>query len=156
MIQELEQQMSEWTKKCEELRQRVADRIAQKARSGFDTAIVDDIISEGGPRYADVEVFVENEDPVSLVIARGEDAVWVEFGAGVYHNGSVGSSPNPYGAGLGFTIGGYGIHGRQKIWGFYDGDGLKLTHGTPASMPMFHAVEDIAADLSEIAGEVFK
>lgn len=94
---------------------------------------------------------------ISVVIAAGEDAVWVEFGAGVYHNGSAGSSPHPKGAELGFTIGGYGKGmGKRKTWGFYEDGELRLTHGAPAVMPMYNAMKTVCDEIASIAKEVFQ
>lgn len=152
-IRELKAYEKEIKEKCETLRRRVAERIQARAQSGFSGAIVDDVLK--GTRIAHVTVSVEDSDDVTLVIANGEDAVWVEFGAGVYHNGAAGSSPNPYGSELGFTIGGYGTKGTRDVWGFYEDGELILTHGTPAAMPMFHAVQAVIDDIGEIAKEVF-
>lgn len=155
-IKELEEYKKEFIKKCEELRQRVAEKIREKAQEGFNGAIVDDLTAEsGGARLAEVNVVTEDSDDVTLVIAQGTDAVWVEFGAGVYHNGAVGSSPNPYGAELGFTIGGFGENGKKQTWGFYENGDLKITHGTPATMPMFNAVQVVISDIDAIVKEVF-
>ena len=111
---------------------------------------------QGGKRTAQVNVSITNKNTVSVVIANGEDAVWVEFGAGVYHNGASGSSPHPKGGELGFTIGGYGKgKGKRETWGYYDNGNLVLTHGTPASMPMAKAVTTICNDIVQIAKEVF-
>lgn len=142
-------------RKLEELRRQIAERIAADARGGFATALVDDLL-QGGSRNANVEVMVDEAGTTSLVIAVGEDAIWCEFGAGVYHNGSVGSSPHPKGAELGFTIGTYGEgKGARQTWGFYDGGELKLTHGTPASMPMYNAMQRVCDEIARIAQEVF-
>ena len=155
-IQELLAYKQEIIRKTELLRQKVAARLADEARSGFNGAIVDDLTGKNSPRLADVNVTVDNQDNVSVVVAEGEDAVWVEFGAGVYHNGSVGSSPHPKGAELGFTIGGYGKgNGKKEIWGFYEDGELRLTHGTPARMPMSQAMNTIINDIVSIAREVF-
>lgn len=155
-IKELEEYKREFLRKCEELRLRVAERIREKSQEGFNNAIVDDLLPDsGGARMAQVSVVTENSDDVTLVIAQGTDAVWVEFGAGVYHNGSVGSSPNPYGSSLGFTIGSFGDNGRKKTWGFYENGDLKLTHGTPATMPMFNAAKSVLDEINDIAKEVF-
>lgn len=155
-IQELLAYKQEIIRKTELLRQKVAARLADEARSGFNGAIVDDLTGKNSPRLADVNVTVDNLDNVSVVVAEGEDAVWVEFGAGVYHNGSVGSSPHPKGAELGFTIGGYGKgNGKKEIWGFYEDGELRLTHGTPARMPMSQAMNTIINDIVSIAREVF-
>lgn len=155
-IKELEEYKKDFEKKCEELRQKVAERIRQKAQEGFNGAIVDDLTAEsGGARLAEVSVITEESDDVTLVIAQGTDAVWVEFGAGVHHNGAVGSQPNPYAKNLGFTIGGFGEHGKKHTWGFYENGDLKITHGTPATMPMYHAVQEVIADLNDVVKEVF-
>ena len=155
-IQELLAYKQEIIRKTELLRQKVAARLADEARSGFNGAIVDDLTGKNSPRLADVNVTVDNLDNVSVVVAEGEDAVWVEFGAGVYHNGSVGSSPHPKGAELGFTIGGYGKgNGKKEIWGFYEDGELRLTHGTPARMPMSQAMNTIINDIVSITREVF-
>ena len=142
--------------KCEELRKRVAHLIAKDARAVFNTAVADALVGEGFVTGS-VDVVVEDNGDYTLVIANGEDAVFMEFGAGVYYNGSVGSSPNPLGGGLGFTIGSYGKgHGKKEVWGFYGSDGqLHLTHGTPASMPMYKAIQAVSNDIVQIAREVF-
>ena len=70
---------------------------------------------------------------------QGKQAVFVEFGAGIFYNGGkgmIGDSPHPYGVELGFTIGDYGLHlGRNETWSY----GGHVTHGTPAAMPLYHA-----------------
>ena len=117
---------------------------------------MDDVVS-GEKRYANVDVTVNEEGNATVVIASGNDAVFVEFGAGVYNNGSVGTSPHPKGAELGFTIGSFGKgNGRKDVWGYYGEGGLTLTHGTPASMPMYRGMREACDRLAEIAWEVFR
>lgn len=156
-IKELEQYKQEIIRKTELLRVKVADRISALAQSSFNGAIVDDLTEEsGGSRKADVRVSIDERENVSIVIAAGEDAVWAEFGAGVYHNGSAGSSPHPEGSKLGFTIGGYGKGmGKRQTWGFYEDGELRLTHGTPAVMPMYNAVKTVCDEIADIAKEVW-
>lgn len=156
-IKELEQYKREIIRKTELLRTRIAERIANLAQSGFNGAVVDDLTGgSGGARKADVRVFIDERENVSIVIAAGEDAVWAEFGAGVYHNGSVGSSPHPKGQALGLTIGGYGKGmGKRQVWGFYEDGELKLTHGAPATMPMYNAMKIVCDEIVAIAKEVF-
>ena len=155
-IRELAQYKADFTQKVELLREKVADRLAVEAQSGFTGAVVDDLIKRG-QKFADVKVSVDNRANLSVVVANGEDAVWVEFGAGVYHNGSPGSSPHPNGAELGFTIGSFGKgNGKKEAWGYYDENNeLKLTRGTPATMPMYRAAQTVCNDIQNIAREVF-
>lgn len=152
--------------KAEELRRRVAELIQAKAQPLFDVAIADSEIEyiEGiGMTFddfktSDVSVTVNDNGEVTLVVANGDDAVFMEFGAGVYFNGPEGSSPNPWGADLGFTIGSYGHHlGSREVWGYIGADGERhLTHGTPASMPMYRATMEVVQDIANIAREVFR
>ena len=154
-IRELERYEKEFQKKVDTYRQRIAKEIAEVASLNFGSALMDDVI-RGTPRRPDVTVDVDERGDISVVVANGEDAVWCEFGAGVYHNGSAGSSPHPKGAELGFTIGSYGFgHGKQTAWGYYEDGQLVITHGTPASMPMYNAVQEVTKRAIEIAREVF-
>lgn len=158
-IKELDKYKRDFLEKVEKYRKRLAEEIANDASSRFASSGVDDLL-KGGTRSANVSVTVQHNGNISLVIADGEDAVWCEFGAGVYYNGGVGSSPNPYGSELGMTIGGYGKgHGKQQVWGYYETPGdpttLVLTHGTEATMPMYNAVQSIVPKAVSIAREVF-
>ena len=155
-MKELADYNQEILHKTELLREKVAERLADEAKNGFSGAVADDLI-RGEQRFAQVDVSVDNRGSVTVVVASGEDAMWVEFGAGVYHNGSPGSSPHPHGAELGMTIGGYGKgNGKKEVWGFYEDGELRLTHGTPACMPMALAVTTVCNDIQNIAKEVFR
>lgn len=155
-IKEVAKYKEDFEKKCNELCRRLAEKIQDEAQRGFAGAIVDDLTAKsGGAKMASVVMSTSEQDGVFTVTAMGEDAVWVEFGSGVYHNGSVGSSPNPYGLDLGFTIGGFGTNGKKEYWGFYDNGELKITRGTPASMPMYKAVQSAIQDIDKLAKEVF-
>lgn len=155
-IRELEQYKQDIIRKTDLLRERVSERLAELSRDGFAGAVVDDLL-KGGQRTAQVDVSIDQRDNVTLVIARGEDAVWVEFGAGVHYNGSAGTSPHPKGSELGFAIGGYGKGmGKKDVWGFYEDGELRLTHGAPAVMPMYNAVKTVCDEIAEIAREVFQ
>lgn len=155
-IKELEEYQKDVLAKTDLFRQRLAEEMAKEAQSLFNGAIVDDLIT-GGSRSASVTVESSDNGKIAVVIAKGEDAVWVEFGAGVYYNGSVGSSPHPQGSNLGFTIGSYGKgYGKGNAWGFYEDGELKITRGTPAIMPMYNSMKSIIDRVISIAREVWK
>lgn len=155
-IKELEQYEKDMLYKIEVFRQRLADEINDEAQSLFNSSIVNDL-TNGSSRSAEVTVTTTHKKNVSVVIANGEDAIWVEFGAGVYHNGSAGGSPHPMGVELGYTIGSYGKgRGKGRAWGFYEDGELKITRGTPATMPMYNAMKSIIAKADSIAREVWK
>lgn len=156
-IKELEEYKKDIKRKTSLLQDRIAKRIEEEADKGFTSAVVDDLV-RGGYQKSDVTVNYTTRGDISVVVAQGEDAVWVEFGAGVYHNGNLGSSPHPKGSELGMTIGGYGQgKGKQKSWGFKDADGtLHVTRGTPAQMPLEKAVLSVLDELPQMAKEVFR
>lgn len=159
-LKELEQYKQEIIQKTNLLREKVAQRLADESQSGFAQAVSDTIVLKGGSvvdLHSQVDVSVDNRGSVTVVIASGEDAIWIEFGSGVYYNGSPGTSPHPSGAELGFVIGGYGDgNGKKKVWGYKDDTGkLILTHGTPAAMPMSKAITTVCNEISDIAKEVF-
>lgn len=132
----------------------VANEIARRAELLFSSAIVDDLVNKSA-RTANVTVSTTTSGALSLVIASGSDAIWAEFGAGVYHNGSPGMSPHPRGNELGFIIGNYGLgHGKKQTWGYYEDGELILTHGTPAAMPLYRATREVAEDLIGIVRDV--
>ena len=156
-VQELRDYAKWVERKTEELRERIAYFIAKDASAVFNTAIAEDDLWAGAITGS-VDVIVESQgDNMTLVIANGKDAVFMEFGAGVYFNGAVGSSPNPWGTDLGFTIGSYGFgQGKKEVWGYRGEDGeIHLTHGAPASMPLYRAVQSVSRDIERIAREVF-
>lgn len=156
-IRRLEAFKKDFQKKVETYRKRIADEIAKSASLKFGSATMEHTV-KGATRKPQVDVFVDERGSVSVVVANGEDAVWCEFGAGVYYNGSAGSSPNPYAKDLGFTIGSYGKgYGKRQAWGYYDDGGeLIITRGTPASMPMYNSAKEVAQMAISIAKEVFK
>lgn len=155
-IKELEDYKKDLKAKCDEMSKRVAEFFQTRAQSGFDNAASDTILFRDGTNWevpAVVSVTVEpSENGVYMIVAHGEDAVWAEFGAGVYFNGPVGSSPNPLGLQNGFTIGSFGERGERLAWGTPDGN---ISRGTPASMPMANAMFAAEEELMHIAREVF-
>ncbi len=145
-----------FSKKLETLRKRIADELKDDVKVGFNGALYNDVLYEG-KQVPDVQVFVDEDDGKLIsVVADGKDAVFIEFGAGVYYNPPAGSFPHPNAPDGIVAIGTYGQgYGSRKIWGYYENGELKLTHGTPASMPMYYAAKDIAEKIPSIAREVF-
>ena len=147
----------EWLeKKTVQLRNQIALEIGVLAETKFNGAIYDDVLHEG-MKVPDVRVDADDKGNISVVVAYGKEAVFAEFGAGVYYNGPVGSYPHPNTPPGIVAIGTYGKgYGARKVWGYYENGELKLTHGTPASMPMYHAVQEIIPKIPEIARKVFQ
>lgn len=145
-------------------RDRVCEEITDEAQETFNVSSAEESWISGVPgsfteKPSNVSVSWNRKTKnISVVIASGSDAVWIEFGTGVYNNGAAGTSPHPMGAGLGMTIGSYGKgKGKRKVWGYYDSAGvLHKTHGVEASMPMYSAAMNMIGKVRNIALEVFK
>jgi hypothetical protein len=141
-IKELREHKADLQRKCELLRQRIAEAIAGEAQAGFSGA--------------DVAVTVEEQGNVLAVVASGADAVFIEFGAGVTYNGPAGSSPHPKGQELGFTIGSYGKgKGKNETWWFFRDGQFHETAGTRAQMPMYRAVRSVMDKLPALIQEIW-
>lgn len=94
----------------------------------------------------------------ATLVLSGKDVAFIEFGAGIHYNTSVGSSLHPKGQELGMTIGSYGKgQGANDSWVYYDEElaRFKTSHGTRAAMPMQGADDAIKAKFFAIAKEVF-
>lgn len=103
----------------------------------------------------DVSVRLDATKNGYVIVADGKAVAFIEFGAGVYHNGSE-PYPNPRPDGI-VGIGEYGEgHGKQKAWGYMDeNDELVITRGNPAAMPMWYASEEIKSSVLKVVREVF-
>lgn len=155
-INELELFKLDLEQKCDKLRRLVAERIRWTAESGFSSALVSDVVEGSSSTTNDVTVTVDEVGTTSVVIANGSQAVFIEFGAGVHHNGEVGTSPHPWGAEMGYLIGTYGKgKGQYDVWSYYDSGSKVYTMGTPAAMPMYNGLQDAIAVLQDLVMEVF-
>ena len=92
------------------------------------------------------------------LVVEGSDLLYIEFGAGIHHNGSAGASPHPKGKEFGYTIGSYGKgQGKNDFWFYYADTGeAVMSHGTEATMPVFRASQEIIQNIRRIAKEVFE
>ena len=78
----------------------------------------------------------------AMITLSGEDALFVEFGAGIYYNGSDPPHASEFGYGVGTYPG--QTHAFQHGWYYYDESGYKTySHGTEGTYPLYHAAENI-------------
>lgn len=160
-ISELNQYKTEIANKTILFQQRVAERLKVLAQEGFTGAVVDEYTRLGDgsmqkmSEEAKVVVTVTHTGNLSVVLANGEDAVWIEFGTGVYYNPS--NHPNAAYTDPMMLIGTFGEGGgAKKSWYFKDGEGVRsITHGIRKKMPMYYAVTAVCMEMSAIAKEVF-
>ena len=130
----------------EQTKKDLADVALNEARRRFGSAIVDGEKS--------VAVAKIHRKDGWAVVASGKTLPFIEFGAGVFYNGTEPYPQRPAGV-LGIGEYGKGL-GKQNAWAFtYNGQKI-VTRGTPASMPMYHAKEQIYWDYLKVAKRNFK
>ena len=109
--------------------------------------------------------FIDNPKPVDVhaeptekgiaVVASGEQVAFIEFGTGVFYNGSESYAgvrpPNV----LGIGEFGHGW-GKRNAWHYKDANGEdRITRGNPPSNSMWYASETILKVVEDIAKVVF-
>lgn len=139
--------------KSKEFLVRLADEGLEVAKAGFESAAYD------GTNDTSVSV-EERDDKTRAVVAVGSSVLFIEFGTGVTY-----PDDHPEAHELGMNRGEYGLgKGKNLTWAYYGEpgtngyevrDGVVLTHGNPANMPMYEAVKDLQERIQEIAREVF-
>ena len=120
----------------------------QEASIRFTTAMYDGV--------NDSSVTLKPIEGGFCIVAEGKAVAFIEFGAGVYYNPSGPYYPTEKPDWV-VGIGEYGKgHGKRKAWGFYDDSGeLVITHGTPATMGMWYASQEMRNAIVSKFKEVF-
>lgn len=111
----------------------------------------------GTERRASVSWQVNQDGDIyrAQITMDGRDALFVEFGAGIYYNPQDTPHASKYGMGVGTYPG--QTHAFQSGWWYYDDSGQKAyTHGTEATMPMYHASESIQNQAILRALQIFR
>lgn len=130
--------------RTKELVQKLAERGAEIARVGFETAEYDGT--------NDVSVNVEDRGEFArAVIATGQATLFIEFGSGLIGGGH--KEPLEYGPGT-WSDGPQGKGHWQDPNGWYYAHDKK-SFGNPPASAMYHARKQIEEDLTTIAREVF-
>lgn len=104
----------------------------------------------------DAYVTVEPTPRGYRITASGQAVAFIEFGAGVYHNGAE-PYPSPPGRPDGVAaIGEYGQgKGKRQGWVYNDGGEAHFTRGNPAAMPLYYAGREMERQVEQLAREVF-
>lgn len=152
---EVKQFQEDFKIQLELITEQFANKIREYAETYYAGVVVDDLKDEP-PVYADVSVrAVKKNKKTWLVVASGKDAVFVEFGAGVANNTSVGGSLHPWGEENGFTIGSHAQYFKGwRAWPFKDSEGKRhLSYGTPTSYVLYNATQEAIRQLPDIVKE---
>lgn len=89
----------------------------------------------------------------NMVYVAGAEVVFVEFGAGVYHNGNGNNNPLSEAVEFDTDIGSYGKgQGNNKYW--FVAHNL-ISCGTPMYMPIYRALLAIKPEIPTLVRQVF-
>ena len=147
-VQELQDYAKRLETKKEELLQELIARGWEIAGLHFDTAFYK------GPKddlYIDVE---ERGDGKYAIVAHGETAILIEFGAGITYYGSGHPQADEFGFGPG-TYPGQTHALTGKGWYLPKSAGGGHTYGNPPEKGMYEASKTLRDELVEIARRVF-
>lgn len=142
-IKELRQYKRWMQEKEAELRTRLAEIGEAEAVIQFADAIYDGV--------NDVTVRVDNTGSVAVIYAEGKSVAFIEFGSGAKYGyghpqaAEFGAGPGTYPEGKGHwedPMGWWYAHGQHSL-------------GNPPAMAMYHAVQEMTEQLTQIAKEVF-
>lgn len=153
VIKEIRLQRNEISNKCSEFVRRLS-------KIGI-PVIKQNIVSTIGDSDKNHNIYIKVNSfgsySQATLYVEGRDMLFMEFGSGVYYNGSVGGSPHPKGKEFGYTIGSYGKgQGKNESWFYYTDSGeIAMSHGTKASMPVYKASIEIRTQILKIAREIF-
>lgn len=152
-IAELKDVRAEWRRKANLLCETVAAMIADQVSENLSEIDMSDDLKDisthtATPRFP----ILGAEARGNQVYIGGEEIAFVEFGAGIYHNGG---RSNPLADKVQFetAIGSYGQgNGNKKYW--FVAHNL-ISCGTPAYMPIYRAIEAVKPKIPMIAREIF-
>ena len=91
----------------------------------------------------------------AMISLSGADALFIEFGAGIYYNGS----DPPHAAEFGYGVGTYPgqTHAFDRGWWYTDESGhSNYSHGTEGTAPIYHAAENIRNTAIKKAISIFR
>ena len=150
-------QIEQYTRRFET---KVKEFVKELLKAGIEVA-TQSLTGEGDSTPVDpdstyVRMGVANGIMEAALRMRGEDVLFIEFGAGIHYNTPAGTSPHPWGVELGYTIGSYGKgYGAMDEWEYWEGGKKYTSQGTEAMMPMYNADMKIRATFVDIARRVF-
>ena len=152
-IEEIKTIKKEWKRKANLCSEMIAAALADEINKNLEAIpMTDDVIDVKTHTPQPVNWFAAAYPQGNRVLIKGHDIAFIEFGAGIYHNGSVN---NPLSQAVQFdaSIGSYGKgHGNEPYW--FIAHNL-ISRGTPAYMPINNAIESIKPQIPMMIRQVF-
>jgi len=163
-IKKMKQEIDNYRKSLEQRNERFVKRLAEHGLIVTKIAIgmIPADYKVGG---IDVDVDYDTSGLMSGATIRmsGEQAIFIEFGAGTYYNTGIGGTLHPKtksGLENEFTIGSWSLEHQQHVyskngWYYRDSEGLHHSMGVPTFAPLYEGFMSMQELVLEIAKEVF-
>ena len=160
-------QIERYKKRFEKCHEKLVRELVQKGYDVVDgilSVVPEDEINYDPPTLNKSRIVASKGGVTASITLSGEQALAIEFGTGVKFNGPLGTSRNPHGKELGWTIGSgsYGNwSGKQHAddpqgWSYMDKNGeFQHTYGHIAYQPMTQAELAITSEVINIAKSVY-
>ena len=156
-VAELKAVKQEWERKAKQAEEAIAQELARLIEANLSAIpYSDDIVDIGTHQETPGILMYGVEVNGSSVTVKGGDnseLAFIEFGAGVYHNG--GGQQNPLASEVSFdtAIGSYGNGNGLKPYWFIKHN--TISRGTPAYMPIWLALVEIREKAPTIVRGIF-
>lgn len=135
--------------------------VGQLVQDGVEVARVQVSASQGDSTDAHVDYLIDSTGNIikASIFLQGSDALFIEFGAGIYYNNG---NAHPKASEFGYGVGTYpSEHPPNRAinpgywWYKGEDENLHLSLGTEATMPIFKAGETVRNNLIQKAIENF-
>lgn len=157
----LDKAIAELKEYRKDLNDRLKILVGRLVQDGVNIARIQVSASQGDSKNAYVDYLVDSTGDIikAAIFLQGKDALFIEFGAGIYYNNG---NAHPQATEFGFGVGTYpSEHPPNRAinpgyWWYSDENKNKhLSLGTEATMPIFHAGETIRNNVIQRAIEEF-
>lgn len=153
-ITELQTVKSEWTRKANLCCEMVAAMLADKIQENLSqVTFSDDLIDIGTHQETPGLPMYGVAARGNTVLVEDKEIAFIEFGAGIYHNGDGVENPLASQVTFDTAIGSYGNGNGNKPYWFVAHN--LISRGTPAYMPIHNAIEAIKPEIPTIVRQVF-
>lgn len=153
-IEEVKAIKKEWKRKANLCSEMIAAALADEINKNLSAiTMTDDVIDVKTHQPAPINRFAMAYPQGNRIIIKGQDIAFIEFGAGIYHNGDI--NPNPLAMSVKFDTG-PGTYGKsQGIKPYWFIAHNLISRGTPAYMPIQNAIDTIAPQVPTLVRSVF-
>ena len=141
----------------ESLNAKIKELVESLTSEGVEVARTWVQVAQGDASDVAVDFLINSAGDITMaqIMLTGKDALFVEFGAGIYYNGA----DTPHAAEFGYGIGTYNPSSDNAFnpngWYYWTGTQRVHSYGTEGTYPLYHAAENARNKAIQKAIEIF-